>query len=127
MFYTDTVQNVERPSRMPSHPTFCTPAERAPLTAAFRRTRRPQRDLAWNHRFSRRLAAVDHRQRRRGIHDDRLIQAQNAQLSAVTPRAFLRMSAICSSIQSPGSREVTISFSPAALRARSPGFIVSAA
>ena len=43
------------------------------------------------------------------------------------PRAFLRMSAICSSIQSPGSRDVTISFSPRARRARSSGDIVSAA
>ena len=32
--------------------------------------------------------------------------------SAPSPRALLRMSATCSSIQSPGSRDVTISFSP---------------
>ena len=37
---------------------------------------------------------------------------------AAAPRAFARMSAICSSIQSPGSREVTISFNPASRRAR---------
>jgi hypothetical protein len=47
--------------------------------------------------------------------------------SAAIPRAFLRMSAICSSIQSPGSRDVRISFSPWARRARSSASIVSAA
>ena len=47
--------------------------------------------------------------------------------AAAPPRAFLRMSAICSSIQSPGSREVTISFSPRARRSRSSSSIVSAA
>ena len=46
---------------------------------------------------------------------------------AAAPRAFLRMSAICSSIQSPGSRDVTISLSPRERRARSSGRIVSAA
>ena len=37
-----------------------------------------------------------------------------------------RMSAICSSIQSPGSRDVTISFSPRARRSRASGDIISA-
>ena len=43
------------------------------------------------------------------------------------PRPFARMSAICSSIQSPGSREVTISTSPSARRLRSAGSIARAA
>jgi hypothetical protein len=41
--------------------------------------------------------------------------------------AFLRMSSSWSSIQSPGSRAVTISFRPRRRRARSPGSIVRAA
>ena len=48
------------------------------------------------------------------------------QAEAAAPRALARMSAICSSIQSPGSREVTISLSPEARRARDSGDMVSA-
>ena len=54
--------------------------------------------------------------------DDRVLRSSAADVSslvAAMPRAFLRMSAIWSSIQSPGSREVTISLSPLARRARS--------
>ncbi len=46
---------------------------------------------------------------------------------AAIPRAFARMSAIWSSIQSPGSRDVTISLRPFARRARSSPDIVSCA
>ena len=42
-------------------------------------------------------------------------------------RPFARMSASCSSIQSPGSREVTICARPSARRRRSAGAIASAA
>jgi len=47
--------------------------------------------------------------------------------SPSTQLPFARMSANCSSIQSPGSREVTISASPRARRRRSSVSIVSAA
>ena len=78
-----------------------------------------------------RLRAVSSRLSRRAAHPR--AARESSATGATTrrrlrgPRAFLRMSAICSSIQSPGSREVTISLSPSARRARSSGAIVSAA
>ena len=103
---------------------------RASARAAPRPRRRPRRAAAGADDRPRRA-----RVRLRALARFRVDVAMRRQLAtgpaqpccALPARAFLRMSAICSSIQSPGSRDVTISLSPRARRARSSADIVSAA